>query len=1025
MALTRVIRWWRELPDSFARLRPRGVRAHLTILCAACILPMLAVSVFVSWRLADLERGATRTQMVATSRAISGAVDLKLQNALAALSALATSPALSRATVDDFYRQCVTTAAEHNAWILLVDPAGNELINTQQGPGNPGRRLQNLAVAQRALATATPQVSGVFVARDQNSWQVSTYLPVFRETGNFVLIMSFKADEIGFILAQQNLPATWTVSVIDRNDTIIARSRDAGALIGSPVVPNLAARMKPAPEGTLLTTTRDGIEVFAAFARSAFSGWAVAIGIPVSEVTAPLLQSFQQIAIATILMLLAGMGLAALIGGHLARSLDGLAHAALALADNLPWRPVRSSVREVNEAVAAQQAAEQLLRQHARERDQAEALLRDAVDSISEGFVIHDPDDRLVMCNERYRQIYPKGTQATAVGQRFEDILRDGVRGNELPEAAGREEEWIAERMRRHREASGAIEQRLPDGRWLLITERRMRNGGIAGLRIDISKRKRAEADAEAARARMTDWAEAANDWFWETDADLRFTFMSEGFEKATGMKVARMLGRPIRDTQGLESDEQWQTHLARLAAREPFRDFVKVGRARSGRIYYISVSGKPVFAADGTFTGYRGSARDVTAQIEAERALAQQTQILSTMIENLPIGVCLVDRDLRFIAFNRRLFEIYDIPPGFLKIGDSAEKLLRYNAGRGEYGPVDVESEVSRRMETARRVTADHFERTRPNGQIIEVHRIPLPGGGFVLTYIDVTAARRREADLEEARSHLERQAAELDAARITAERAREAAYDANAAKSLFLANMSHELRTPLNAILGFSEVMDKQIMGPLGGAYRSYAHDIHASGQYLLRLISDLLDLSKIEAGQMELHDEDVDLGELVVECKRLILERADDARVAVETCVALDLPGVSADRLRLKQVLLNLLSNAVKFTPPEGRVTISGSARDDGGVVLAVADTGIGMRPEEIGLALEPFRQVGNAFSRRQEGTGLGLPLAKTLTEMHGGALVIRSEPGRGTLVEIVLPPHRVLQRAAAPARTELAS
>src|SRR5262249_38319794 len=151
---------------------------------------------FVSWRLADLERDATRTQMVATGRAISGAVDLKLQNALAALSALATSPALSPATLDDFYLQCITTAAEHNAWIILVDPSGSELINTQQGPGIPGRRLQNLGIAERALATSTPQISGVFIARSQNSWQVSNYLPVFRESGNYVLIMSFKAGEI-------------------------------------------------------------------------------------------------------------------------------------------------------------------------------------------------------------------------------------------------------------------------------------------------------------------------------------------------------------------------------------------------------------------------------------------------------------------------------------------------------------------------------------------------------------------------------------------------------------------------------------------------------------------------------------------------------------------------------------------------------------------------------------------------------------------------------------------------------------
>ncbi len=350
-----------------------------------------------------------------------------------------------------------------------------------------------------------------------------------------------------------------------------------------------------------------------------------------------------------------------------------------------------------------------------------------------------------------------------------------------------------------------------------------------------------------------------------------------------------------------------------------------------------------------------------------------------------------------------------------FLKTAGSGGALpLLAGAAAAPHARRDVEAEVRRRMDIVRRGEPFHLERTRPGGTTIEIRRVPLSGGGFVTTYIDVTAARRREADLQDIRARLERQAIELDAARIVAETARESAAAANAAKSRFLANMSHELRTPLNAILGFSEIMSKTLLGPLQGPYHAYAQDIHVSGQYLLRLISDLLDLSKIEVGQMDLREEMVDVPDLANECMRLLLDKAQAGGVTLETQVSAEFPLVFADRLRLKQALLNLLSNAVKFTPAAGRVTVTARlVPANGGAVIAVGDTGIGMKAADIALALEPFRQIDNALTRRTEGTGLGLPLSKALIEMHGGTLRILSEPGRGTEVELWLPPDRLIQ------------
>jgi two-component system cell cycle sensor histidine kinase PleC len=239
-------------------------------------------------------------------------------------------------------------------------------------------------------------------------------------------------------------------------------------------------------------------------------------------------------------------------------------------------------------------------------------------------------------------------------------------------------------------------------------------------------------------------------------------------------------------------------------------------------------------------------------------------------------------------------------------------------------------------------------------------------------------------------------------------------AADDADRTRSNFLALMSHELRTPLNAIIGFSEVIASEMFGPHSvKRYGEYANDILGAGRHLLALINDILDLSKIDAGHLELHAEPVDLVGLLQDAIKFLAGRAADGKVKLCLAVPDDLPAVRADPLRLKQVLLNLLSNAVKFTMPDGSVTVGARVAADGGVELSVADTGIGMAPEEIPIALEPFRQVSSPHARNVEGTGLGLSLAKALTERHGGTLSIESQRDVGTTVRIHLPPGRTIE------------
>jgi two-component system cell cycle sensor histidine kinase PleC len=406
------------------------------------------------------------------------------------------------------------------------------------------------------------------------------------------------------------------------------------------------------------------------------------------------------------------------------------------------------------------------------------------------------------------------------------------------------------------------------------------------------------------------------------------------------------------------------------------------------------------------------GIAVDITEQKSLAEKTVEADLRLRDAIETIPEAFVLWDASDRLVLCNSHFQRLHKLPDSAVTPGTSYETVI-------EVGSMP---EVRTRLHEAgtQAPGARTFEAQLDDGSWLHISERRTKDGGYVSVGTDITRIKEHEQklvdndlrlratviDLKRSQSELERQAIELAdlAEKYSEEKTR--AEEANQTKSKFLANMSHELRTPLNAIIGFSEIMESGMFGTLGSEkYQEYCHDILTSGHYLLEVINDILDMSKIEAGRMKLDMEPLDLSKTLAESLRVVSGRADDKKLVLDADIESTI-SVVADRRAIKQIIVNLLSNAVKFTPDGGRVVVRSRLLSDS-IVLMIADTGIGIAPQSLARLGKPFEQVESQLTKTYHGSGLGLAIARSLTSLHGGSMRLRSKLGTGTVVCVSLP------------------
>jgi PAS domain S-box-containing protein len=618
-------------------------------------------------------------------------------------------------------------------------------------------------------------------------------------------------------------------------------------------------------------------------------------------------------------------------------------------------------------------------------------LLKTSFRTVEQGLAVTDQNMRLIACNRQFLDLHCYKGDMPAGGMPLIEVTlafaKSGAYGPGDPHKLA--ESRIARLAAPDRPSH---EQRKHiNGRIIDIRRTTMPDGLTVSTYADITDVKEAEAKAEQFKTLLTEILDTVPASVALYDADRRLVF----FNKATkrlfdwqaemqepGILYEDQIRDTLRQKMSLDAIGNEEEYLA--SRLKNFDDGAQnIETARPGGRWTLSSFAK---TSDGSTVVIR---YDISERKRTEQALRESEENFRNLFENSQLGIS-ISRNEKLLFCNQAFAKIFgfDDTDDMMQISSTQllaaphdrEQIAKYIDARTAGEPVPESYEFEGVRKDGGRIWL------RRSARIVSWRGVPAIQG----TIIDVTNRRRAEERLRKAVTDAE---------------------FANRSKSDFLAKMSHELRTPLNAIIGFSEVLKAETFGALGHEkYAEYVNDISASGHHLLDMINDILDMSKIEAGKYELRMAAVDPRMVVQETVQVVHAQIENNRLAVKTKFDKNVSTLTGDQRAIKQILLNLLSNAIKFTPENGTITVAVEAAANNCLDIVVTDTGIGIEPADIEKVLLPFNQVGSAQVTVHHGTGLGLPIVKSLVELHKGRMQISSEPGAGTAVRVSFPNHR---------------